>query len=186
VKRAIILHGTLGSPEGNWFRWLEQQLTETGLEVWLPQLPNADQPSLRKWLDYISENCPFALDADTLVVGHSSGAICATMLLQERSDIGGVVGVSVFCDNSLNWSPNAQLFDVNFDWEALRTVSDKLLYIHSNDDPYVPLQKAVYVATRTGAELLVWPEQGHFNLEKSAAYKEFSVLLQEIKERKYI
>jgi predicted alpha/beta hydrolase family esterase len=152
VKRAIILHGTLGSPEGNWFRWLEQKLKEAGLGVWLPQLPDADQPSLRVWLDYL----------------------------------GAVVGVSVFCDNSLNWGPNAQLFDVDFNWGALRTMSDRLLYIHSNNDPYVPLQKAAYVATQTGAELLVWPEQGHFNLEKSDAYKEFPALLKEIKERKYI
>lgn len=186
MKRAIILHGTLGSPEGNWFRWLEQRLMEAGLEVWLPQLPNADQPSLRTWLDYIADTCPFALDTDTLVVGHSSGAICATMLLQEHTDIGAVMGVSVFCDNSLNWSANDLLFDIVFDWEALRTVPDKLLYIHSNDDPYVPLQKAVYVAAQTGAELLVWPEQGHFNLEKSDTYKEFPALLKEIKERKYI
>lgn len=186
MKRAIILHGTLGSPEGNWFRWLEQKLKEAGLGVWLPQLPDADQPSLRVWLDYIGKNCPFALDAEMLVVGHSSGAICATMLLQEHPDLGAVVGVSVFCDNSLNWGPNAQLFDVDFNWGALRTMSDRLLYIHSNNDPYVPLQKAAYVATQTGAELLVWPEQGHFNLEKSDAYKEFPALLKEIKERKYI
>ncbi len=38
MKTAIILHGTLGSPDGNWFQWLKEQLEEKGFMVWLPPL----------------------------------------------------------------------------------------------------------------------------------------------------
>lgn len=47
MKTAIILHGTLGSPDSNWFQWLKNELEQRGLTVWLPQLPQAEQPSLR-------------------------------------------------------------------------------------------------------------------------------------------
>ncbi len=186
MERAIILHGTLGSPTGNWFEWLRHELQTRGFSVWAPQLPQPEQPSLRRWLDYVYAECPFEIDENTLIVGHSSGAICATLLAQERLTVGAVIGVSVFCDNSLNWEPNNMLFDVAFDWEKLQTISTKLLFVHSDDDPYVPLDKAAFVARNSGAELMVWPGQGHFNLEKSSSYTSFPRLLEELKVRKYI
>lgn len=61
MKKAIILHGTMESPEGNWFRWLEKQLVKRRMEVWLPSLPNADKPSLKEWLKFVEENCTFEI-----------------------------------------------------------------------------------------------------------------------------
>lgn len=77
MRNALILHGTLGSPTGNWFQWLKTELEKKGLEVWLPQLPHAEQPSLKEWADFVHTNCPFEINEETLIVGHSSGAILA-------------------------------------------------------------------------------------------------------------
>lgn len=178
IKRVIILHGTLGSPKGNWFPWLEKVLTERGLEVWIPQLPNADHPSLREWGDFVHNNSPFALDEDTVVVGHSSGAILALLLAQEATEaIGGVVAVSVFYDNSLGWAPNNRLFDVTLDYDDIRDHILNGLCVHSDNDPYVPLDQARFVADRVDLELVVLEGQGHFNLEQSAAYMQFPWLV---------
>jgi predicted alpha/beta hydrolase family esterase len=138
-KNAIILHGTLGSSEGNWFQWLKTEIAKKGLEVWLPTLPHAEQPSLREWSEYVQQNCPFPINSDTLVIGHSSGAILSLILAQQNElPIGAVVAVSVFHDNSLRWEPNNRLFDVNFDWRAISQNTKQLLFVHSDDDPYVP------------------------------------------------
>lgn len=45
MKNAIILHGTLGSPRGNWFQWFKNELTKKGYKVWSPDLPNSDEPN---------------------------------------------------------------------------------------------------------------------------------------------
>ena len=178
---AIILHGTMGSPSGNWFIWLKHKLESRGMAVWLPELPNPEQPSLRDWSDFIHENCPFTINDQTLIVGHSSGAVLAIILAQEnKSPIGEVVAVSAFHNNSLNWEANSRLFDVEFHWEAVRTNTKKLLFIHSDDDPYVPLEQARYIADKCHAKILVMPGQGHFNLEKSDSYREFPKLLEEL------
>ncbi|SRR6266540_7318762 len=178
-KKAVILHGTLGSPAGNWFQWLQTELARMGMEVWLPQLPHAEQPSLREWSEFVQQECPFAIDQETLAVGHSSGAILALILAQQNSvPVGAVVCVSVFHDNSLQWEPNNRLFDVPFDWPAIQQKTKQLLFIHSDDDPYVPLDQARYVAEHCSAEIVVIPGQGHFNLEKSESYKEFPALLE--------
>lgn len=185
-KNAVILHGTLGSPEGNWFKWLKNELEAKGMEVWLPALPHPEQPSLRAWADYVHAECPFPITTETLVVGHSSGAILALILAQENTvTIGVVVAVSVFHDNSLDWEPNSKLFDVDFAWPKIQQNSTKLLFVHSDDDPYVPLEQARYVADNCKGELVVVPSQGHFNLEKSPNYTQFPKLL-EILEQKEI
>lgn len=187
LQNAIILHGTLGSPNGNWFQWLKTELETRGLEVWLPQLPHAEQPSLREEADFVQSNCPFAIDEKTLIVGHSSGAILALIVAQENpTPVGAVVAVSVFYDNSLNWEPNSRLFDVAFNWELIRRNAGKLLFVHSNDDPYVPLDQAQYVADNCSSELVVIPNQGHFNLEKSEAYRAFPKLLELLKQKEIL
>lgn len=179
MKNVVILHGTLGSPAGNWFAWLKSELQGRGMQVWLPQLPHAQQPSLREWADFVPAQCPFALDKDTLIVGHSSGAILALILAQESAQpIGGVVAVSAFHDNALGWEPNDKLFDVPFDWAAIRQNASKLLLVNSDTDPYVPITQAQYIAGHCQAELQIIPGQGHFNLEQSPAYKQFPKLLE--------
>jgi predicted alpha/beta hydrolase family esterase len=184
MKTAIILHGTLGSPQGNWFQWLKKELESRGLTVWLPELPSADRPSLNAWAKFVQKKCPFAINEDTLIVGHSSGAILALVIAQKNMEpIGSVVAVSVFHDNSLNWEPNNKLFDVPFEWGAIHANTKKLLFVHSNNDPYVPLNQAQFVANNCDAELVVIPGEGHFNLEKRESYSEFPKLLDLIVER---
>lgn len=180
MKTAIILHGTLGSPDGNWFQWLKNELEEKGLNVWLPQLPQAEQPSLRKWQRFVKEECPFPINEQTLIVGHSSGAILTLVLAENNMEkIGAIVDVSVFHDNSLQWQPNSKLFDVQFNWTAIRDGVSELL-------PYVPLNQAQYVATNSGGEMIIIPGEGHFNLERSDEYRQFPKLLEILEERKLV
>jgi len=186
MKTAIILHGTLGSPSGNWFQWLGQELKGRGFQVWLPQLPHAEQPSLQEWTDFVHTECPFVIDSETLIVGHSSGAILSLVLAQQNTKpVGSVVAVSVFHDNSLKWEPNNRLFDVAFDWGAIQTSIKKLLFIHSDNDPYVPLDQAQFVADNCKAEMIVIPAQGHFNLEQSDEYKQFPKLLEILEQKAF-
>ena len=221
-SKAVILHGTGGSPEGNWFRWLERQLQAKGVEVWLPQLPHAEQPSLREWIAFVHENCPFGLDENTVIIGHSSGAVLALALAQEnQTKLKSVICVSVFTNEwgestATEWPPNAQLFDVKLDWERIRNNTSatvdrplnqsqngkyaedssaslrvtvevgrlsNIMLVHSDDDPYIPLEQADWIADKLKAELIVIPGQGHFNLEQSSAYRRFPKLLEIMEER---
>jgi predicted alpha/beta hydrolase family esterase len=153
----------------------------------LPQLPQAEHPSLKNWQRFVKEQCPFPINEETLIVGHSSGAILALVIAENNIEkIGAIVDVSVFHDNSLQWQPNDQLFDIQFDWTAIRQGVNELLFIHSDNDPYVPLNQAQFVATNAEAEMIVIPGEGHFNLERSEEYKQFPKLLEILEERKLI
>jgi predicted alpha/beta hydrolase family esterase len=187
MKTAIIFHGTLGSPQSNWFQWLKSELEKRGLTAWMPQLPHAEQPSLKNWQQFVNEECPFSINEETLIVGHSSGAILALVLAENNTEkIGAVVGVSVFYDNSLQWEPNDKLFDVQFDWATIRQGTNELLFIHSDNDPYVPLDQAKFIATHTSSEIIVISGEGHFNIEHSDDYRQFPKLVEILEERKLI
>lgn len=187
MNKAIILHGTLGSPQGNWFRWLEVALKDCGFEVWLPELPHADQPSLAEWSDFVRKQCPFSLDKDTIIVGHSSGAALALILTQQNPEpLGAIVLVSVFDDNSLQWEPDNGLFDIAFDYATIRTHANNMLFVHSDNDPYVPLPQAERIAKACGSAVHLLPSQGHFNLELSDSYREFPEFLELMKYRKIL
>jgi len=108
----------------------------------------------------------------------------ALIIAQNNAEkVGAIVDVSVFHDNSLQWEPNNKLFDVDFDWHAIKGGTNKLLFVHSDDDPYVPLAQAQYVANNCNADLVMIPTQGHFNLEKSEDYRKFPRLLEIMKQK---
>jgi len=180
MKKAIIFHGTESSPEGNWFRWLEHEMKRRGVQVWVPQLPDAGHPSLREWCAFVAEHCPFEIDADTLLVGHSTGATLALFAAaQAGGPVGAVVAVSVVRDNDrLRWNALDRFFDEPWDYISLKAKVLARVFVHSDNDPYVPLGEAQMVAQGAEGELAVWPGQGHFNLEMGEHYKQFPQLLE--------
>jgi len=179
MNKVVILHGTEGSPEGNWFEWLKDELESHGYQVWLPSLPRPMQPSLNEWTKYVINECPFSIDEDTTLIGHSSGAITVLVVAQRlKTRVKKVISVGVFKDNSLKWDANNRLFDVKFDFAKMKQNCTNYLFIHSDDDPYCPLDHPKFFAKKLDAKLEILPGQGHFNLEKSSSYKEFPRLLE--------
>ncbi len=179
MKKAVILHGTEGDSNSNWLPWLNDELTGRGVRVWAPDLPRPEYPSLNEWSDYVIENCPFEIDEDTALIGHSAGAVAVLVVAQKLDTvIERVISVSVFKSmDHLDFPANDRIFDVDFDFAKMKQNCDNFLFVHSNDDPYCPLEHAEYLASMTNGKLKVIPGQGHFNLENSKNFKEFPELL---------
>jgi uncharacterized protein len=181
--KAIILHGTKSSPEEHWFRWLQSGLEEEfGWEAWVPQLPQPEHPSGRQWAQFVLGNAPFAIDGETVVVGHSSGAVTALLLAQQvKAPFRATFAVGTPRDNNfLQWKANDRLFDLPFDYPAIKAGAGKLIFVHSDDDPYCPLDQAEDLCRHCGGELIILKGQGHFNTEKGPEYREFPKLLDAI------
>lgn len=178
MKNAIILHGTDNTPGGNWFRWLEGELKDRGYEVWLPQLPDAAVPDAQKY-NQLLLNHGFDFNDQTILVGHSSGAVAILNLLQELPE-GKHVKASFLVGafkGPLDKAARSKLFPKPFDFEKIKSHCGKFVFIHSDNDPYVPLSDAEFLADKLDAELVVEKGQGHFNLETGPQYREFPRLL---------
>lgn len=179
MSKFLILHGTDGSPQSNWFTWLKVSLEKQGHTAWLPQLPNSDKPNTQTYNNFLLSSGNFEFDHNTIIVGHSSGAVEALSLLQnlpEGTNIRAAVLVSAFM-NDLEWDALSGLFVEPFDFEVIKQHCNKFTYIHSDNDPYCPIGHAEYLATQTEGNLIVYEGQGHFNTELGSQYREFPKLL---------
>lgn len=184
MAKFLILHGTGATPESNWFMWLKGILIGQGHAVWLPQLPGADKPDAETYTKFLLSNNDFTYDDQTIIIGHSSGSVEALYLLQhlpKTTAIKAAILVSAFRDD-LNWDSLKGLFKEPYNFDTIKEHCQRFVFVHSDDDPYVPIEQAEFLAIETGGELLTFEGQGHFNTELSPDYKQFSKLLDIIKD----
>jgi uncharacterized protein len=179
MKNALILHGTSNNHTGNWFPWLKKELEGKGYKVWVPDLPDPDVPNAKRNTSFILANKNWEFNEESVIIGHSSGSVEILNLLQHFQEgicVKKCILVAVFKDN-LGEAIFDGLFEEPFDFEEIKKHSKEFVFVHSDDDPYCPLDHAKYFSDKLEGKLIVKKGQGHFNLEKGPEYKKFPFLL---------
>ncbi|MCB9812757.1 alpha/beta hydrolase [Candidatus Nomurabacteria bacterium] len=179
MKNALILHGTDNTSQNNWFPWLKAQLEEKGHGVWVPDLPRADEPNIARYNELLLSG-DFDYGDETMLVGHSSGAVAILGLLEALPDevvVDTAVLVGSFKDD-LGWEKLAGLFEKPFDLAKIKTKAKRFVFFHSDNDPYCPLEHAEYLSEQLGGELIVKSGQAHFSVKTAGEkYREFPEVL---------
>lgn len=163
----VILHGTGSSHEGNWFPWLKAELEKLGHEVWVPDLPDADRPNISKY-NQLLLNSDFDFN-NSVVIGHSSGAVATLGLLEalpQDITLNTAILVGAFTkrlSESPSWGMLRELFDEPFDYESIKQKSDQFIFVHSDDDPYCPIDQAKFLSEKLGGKLHRLTGMGHFS-----------------------
>lgn len=180
MRNILILHGTNNSSRNNWFRWLGDSLQKKGWKVLVPDLPHAEKPSIGIYNQFLLD-VGWELNSQSVIVGHSSGAVATLGLLQnlpEHTIVDVAVLVGAFKDDLGN-TQLTQLFEKPFDFEKIKRSAKRFVLIHSDNDPYCPLEHAEYLAEKLGGELLVKSGEAHFSISTAGEkYKEFPLLLE--------
>lgn len=181
---AFIIHGTGGSPEGNWFPWLKERLESIGVTTYVPRFPLNEEQSLTNWMNEFDKYREY-LNEDSIIIGHSLGPGFILNILENIDfKIRAAFLVSPFLGAVNNEYYDARnktfVIDKDFDFEKIKKHCSKFYTYHGNDDPYVPLAKAEYVTEKLGAQFKVIEGGGHLNAEFN--YFQFEVLYEDIKE----
>lgn len=185
MTQVVILHGTKGSPEGNWFRWLECQLTDLGLSVGVPRLPTPKDQSLKNWLAAFKEQVG-SIEDDTILIGHSAGAAFAMRLVEHFAVPTGAVvlvaGLFAEIGNPEYDELNRTFIGEPFKWPKIKELCSELLVVASDNDPYVPFAQTQQLAVNLSVRPYLITNGGHLNAE--FGFTEFPELLQVMRDAK--
>jgi predicted alpha/beta hydrolase family esterase len=182
----LIMHGSYGSPDGNWFRWLEKELQSMGHEVLLEQFPVDDwemveklgaehmdtyEPveSLASWEKYfVSHILPQIENQEIGYVGHSIAPIFMLHMLNKYPiNIKTAIFVAPFFSIPFNpelwqfYPVNKTFYSYDFNFETIRNKIGTSFVVCGDDDPYVPAAEPPLFAEKLGSELRVVPGGRH-------------------------
>ena len=180
MKNAIIIHGTEGYPEENWFPWLKSELEKNGFAVSVPQFPSPPvvPAKISEWWEVLKN---YEIDEDTLLIGHSLGGVFTLRILEKLDKpVAGAyfAGVPVGEKPITFFDRDVAFCGFNFSWDKIRSNAKRFAVFHSDDDPYVGLKNGEVLSQKLGVKLNFVPNAGHFNAK--AGYIRFPELLAEI------
>ena|SRR5579872_7368234 len=177
----VIIHGTYGNHQGNWFPWLAAQLRLLGHVVEIPQFPTPKKQSLKSWKNVFNRQFK-TVQPDMVLVGHSLGAGFILNLLEQSSHpvlatffvcgFIGKIGLAAF--DVLNESFVCR----EFDWDKIRRNMGKAHLLGSDNDPYVSLAKLEELANKLQIPFTLIAGGEHLNTE--SGYTEFPLLLEQM------
>lgn len=182
MVNVIIIHGTAGDPNENWFPWLKSKLEKLECRVFVPQFPTPENQSLENWLKVFKDYEQY-LDENSIVVGHSLG--CA-FLLSVIENLKHPIKAAFFIAGFLKKLNKPEFIESNktfvekeFDWVKIKNNCKKFYVINSDNDPNVPLEKGKELGEKLDTELIIIKNASHFN--EKAGYTKFDFLLEKIK-----
>lgn len=158
--KVVLLPGNGGcSPADSWYPWVERELRAQGLEVINRQFPDSVKARARFWLPFLDE---LGADANTILIGHSSGAVAAMRYAETHQVLGSVlVGV---CHSDLGDAFEAQsgYYAAPWQWQKIRDNQQFIAIYNSTDDPHIPIAEARHVAAQLKASYFEFTDRGHF------------------------
>jgi uncharacterized protein len=182
----LILHGTLGSPDGNWFPWLAGELEKLGHKTLSPQLPTPEGQTPANWVNVISSAVEQlgGVDNNLVIVAHSRSPLAVCRYLQTvNTSVSACFFVAGFAERFPIMKPyddlNYPFDDLGADWNKVKAHCSRFICFAGDNDPYVPMPAMQNFASHLSAELIIVPGAGHFNT--SSGYIEFPQLLEKIK-----
>ena len=164
-KIVYIVHGFTASSNSNWFPWLKEQLTDAGVGVVVPDMPNTTDPHSEAWLEML-RTCATQVDSATVFVGHSLGCVAALRYILERGvKIRGAVLVSGFIQNNPMKEQRAGLSEFvepTLNVPLLKELISERVVITAKDDDIVPVEATRNLAQHLDAQLIELDKGGHF------------------------
>jgi len=169
--KVVICPGMGCDIHSNWYKWFQ---TEMGKRKYVSScvLKNfPDQPKCREsvWVPFVVDE--IGLDANTVVVGHSTGAALAMRLLEASNNkfdgpLKGVVLVAAaYTDLGDEGERRSEYFSRPWDWTKMKEGADKIHLFHGTDDHLIPVIEARHIADKMKGDNFEYselPNKSHF------------------------
>jgi serine hydrolase len=178
-SKAIFIPGNGGgTPRDSWFPYLQRELEKIGITVIAEDFPDNDLARSGYWLPFIKK---LGADENTILIGHSSGAVAAMRFAENNKILGSVLVSACYTDLGDDKEKKSGYYDNSWIWEKIQENQKWIIQYASTDDPWIPIEEARFIHKKLKSEYFEYPDQGHFGypIEKET----FPEIISEIKKK---
>ena len=160
----LLVHGLGGSDPGHWQRWLAPRLTERGLEVHFPELPEPEAPDPDAWLGALATT--LGERGGWTVLCHSLGTLLWLRACARADAPLGAARTLLVAPPCRRDMPEIAPFLRHGAGAAdVAASSGEALIVAADQDPYCPAGARRRYAEPLGVDLVEIPGGGHLNVD---------------------
>ena len=177
MNNYIILHGSFGSKDGNWFPWLKKELESRNYKVDVPQMPVG--VANQNYYNWEKELNKLLVNENTTIIAHSIAPVfICKYLINNKIKVEKLIFVCGF-NNYLGIDPdfyavNEPMFLNNLG--DIKKYCNNIICFYSDNDPYVKFEVEKDFANLVSNEQHIIKNGGHINAE--SGYTEFKEILE--------
>lgn len=187
MSTIVVSYGLQAREDSVWFPAFRAELSDLGHQVVIPNLPDIDTPQCDPWREALAAAAAGNPLEDTVLGGHSFGAVNVLRVLEAHDvsvgTFAGVVLVSASA-HEVGYDLLAGFFEGGFDWNRIRAAATGFRVLQAIDDPVNapdPLEHVGILVRELGAVAMVLPDGGHLGAypERHMELPEAVLLVQE-------
>ncbi len=160
IKIVFIPGNSRLTTQDNWFPSVKAGLQAEGLKVIAREFPDPDLARESFWLPFLLDD--LKIDENTILVGHSSGAIAAMRVAEKQNILGSVLVGSYYTDLGIEKEKQSGYFDRPWDWINMKRNQKWTIVFASQDDPWISVEHPRYIQQQLTSEYHEYKDQGHF------------------------
>lgn len=150
--------GDINAPDG-WFPYLKREFEKIGLNVISQNFPDPIRARKKYWMPFLEK---LGADEDTILIGHSSGAVAAMRFAETHIILGSVLVAGEYTDLGMTSEKVSGYYDDPWDWEAIRRNQKWIIQFHSIDDPFIPVSEARFIHENLHSRYFEFTDGEHF------------------------
>lgn len=159
--KIILVHGNGGTKASDfWFPKVKTELESAGLKVIAETMPDRVLARSSKWLPFLHDT--LKADENTIIVGHSSGAVAAMRYAETTPIYGSVLVGASYTDLGDRAEKMSGYFNEPWDWRTIKANQKWIEQFASTDDPYIPIEEARFVHGTLGTTYHEDTDRGHY------------------------
>jgi len=159
--KVILIHGNGGGwPKENWLPPVARNLKKLGVRVIFRRFPDPVLARAKYWLPFIKK---LGADEQTILVGHSSGAVAAMRYAEKHKILGSILVAACYTDLGVKEEKLSGYYDKPWNWLKIRNNQQWVTQFSSLDDQFVPIKEARFIHRKLSTEYHEFKHQGHFS-----------------------
>ena len=128
------------------------------------------------WIPFLKEK--LKTDENTILIGHSSGAVCAMRFAENNKLLGSILVSPSYTDLGVEIEKQSGYYDRPWLWSKIKENQKWLVQFGSKNDPFIPLEEFRHIHKMLSTEYYEFEDKGHF-FEKQETFPEVVKVIKE-------